>query len=67
MPKVQILDRAIQFCVKAINGQTNTLNDNTKYKRNNLLKVPHDSQTLATNPITIATKAQKLIRQEARV
>jgi len=54
------------FSVKGINGQTITLNDNTKYKRTNLLKVPNDSQTLATNPITVAKKVQKAIRQEIR-
>ena len=55
------------FSVKGINGQTISLNDNSKYKRTNLLKVPNDSQTLATNPITVAKKLQKAIRMEARV
>ena len=55
------------FSVKAINGQTISLNDNTRYKRTNLFKVPNDSRSLDTNPFTVAKKVQKAIRQEARI
>ena len=51
------------FTVKAIKGQTITLNDDSKYKRQNLLKVPADTESTATN-IVQSIKNQK--RKEAR-
>jgi transposase InsO family protein len=48
------------FTVKAIKGQTITLNDDSKYKRQNLLKVPADTESTATDVVqSIKNKQRK--------
>jgi hypothetical protein len=52
------------FTVKAIKGQTITLNDDSKYKRQNLLKVPPETESTATNIVqSIKNKNRKEARQ----
>jgi len=53
------------FTVIAIKGQTITLNDKSKYKRQNLLKVPAETESTATNIVqSIKNKQRKEKRQE---
>ena len=54
------------FTVKAIYGNSILLNNNIKYKRDKLLKVPPDTVSNPTNPITLSKKINKEINQQAK-
>jgi hypothetical protein len=50
--------------VVKVSGQTIYLNDNTKYKRHNLLKVPSDAVSTPANPINTIKKAKRAAQQK---
>ena len=54
------------FTVKAIHGNNILLNNNVKYKRDKLLKVPPDTTSTPTNSITLAKKINKEINKQAK-
>ena len=54
------------FTVKAISGKSILLNNNIKYKRDKLLKVPPDTTSTPTNPIILAKKVNQQLKQEAK-
>ena len=54
------------FTVKGIFGNSILLNNNIKYKRDKLLKVPPDTVSNPTNPITLSKKINKEINQQAK-
>ena len=54
------------FTVKAIYGNSILLNNNIKYKRDKLLKVPPDTVSNPTNPITLSKKINKEINQQTK-
>ena len=52
------------YDVIKVSGQTIYLNDNTKYKRHNLLKVPSDAISTPANPINTIKKAKRAAQQK---
>ena len=54
------------FTVKEIHGNSILLNNNVKYKRDKLLKVPPDTTSTPTNSITLAKKINKEINKQAK-
>ena len=54
------------YTVVSTHGNTVILNDNSIYKRQNLLKVEHDAKDYRANPISEATRINKEIEKHAR-
>ena len=54
------------YSVKKIQGTTITLNDDTKFKRNNLIKVAEVDNSNKINIIKIATRTHKIAQQNKR-
>ena len=55
------------FTVASVKGQTITLDDGSKYKRENLLKVPADSQSTETNMIQKIKNQQRKEKRQERI
>ena len=55
------------FTVATVKGQTITLEDGSKYKRENLLKVPADTQSTETNMIQKIKNQQRKEKRQDRI
>ena len=55
------------FTVASVKGQTISLDDGSKYKRENLLKVPADTQSTETNMIQKIKNQQKKEKRQDRI
>ncbi len=55
------------FTVASVKGHTITLDDGSKYKRENLLKVPADSQSTETNMIQKIKNQQRKEKRQDRI
>ena len=55
------------YTVKKIYGNSILISNNIKYKRDKLLKVPPDTVSNETNPITLSKQINKEINQQAKL
>ena len=55
------------FTVASVKGQTISLDDGSKYKRENLLKVPADTQSTETNMIQKIKNQQRKDKRQDRI